>query len=288
MEPRPHERGKSSRKQRQSRQKRSFNGATSSRTWKAGFRWFGGSRYRRLQWSHVLTNVERLPVRQMLARRQAASMEPRPHERGKVLQATDLDIAVEATLTLQWSHVLTNVERKVLACRVRRQASFNGATSSRTWKGGLAGFSSTVGLRFNGATSSRTWKVTPGRYFWDCQVASMEPRPHERGKVACQRRSLSHCPTLQWSHVLTNVESRRASPKHFRRQSASMEPRPHERGKLQLIERMNERERLQWSHVLTNVERVQPSRPFRFVSGASMEPRPHERGKINSRRADCA
>ena len=36
-----------------------------------------------------------------------ASMEPRPHERGK----TDFSQLVNSAFSLQWSHVLTNVER---------------------------------------------------------------------------------------------------------------------------------------------------------------------------------
>src|ERR1043166_4764522 len=56
------------------------------------------------------------------------------------------------------------------------------------------------------------------------EFASMEPRPHERGN-ACSA-SLSPRPrSLQWSHVLTNVETRplRASPRRHTG-AASMEP----------------------------------------------------------------
>src|SRR5438105_2877928 len=79
------------------------------------------------------------------------------------------------------------------ATRFRSAASarhcFNGATSSRTWKPYLRRAILFPDLqRFNGATSSRTWKRQP---------------------------SLS-CPTsaawLQWSHVLTNVETAEDNP----------------------------------------------------------------------------
>ena len=60
--------------------------------------------------------------------------------------------------------------------------------------------------------------------------ASMEPRPHERGKK----------------------EAREQTP---RGEAASMEPRPHERGKPGKQPIPANSRRLQWSHVLTNVER---------------------------------
>ena len=82
MEPRPHERGKVINQTGKGKQSECFNGATSSRTWKVGGRVQVGQRLR-LQWSHVLTNVESEwnPVSQKLIG--TASMEPRPHERGK-------------------------------------------------------------------------------------------------------------------------------------------------------------------------------------------------------------
>ena len=61
-------------------------------------------------------------------------------------------------------------------------------------------------LSFNGATSSRTWKADPGSLGRVAGVASMEPRPHERGKRR-PGRTLPRQRSLQWSHVLTNVES---------------------------------------------------------------------------------
>src|SRR5262245_52074436 len=58
---------------------------------------------------------------------------------------------------------------------------------------------------FNGATSFRTWKHS---------CATSEPRC----TVA-----------LQWSHVLSNVETQRARHDHVLIGNASMEPRPFER-----------------------------------------------------------
>ena len=57
----------------------------------------------------------------------------------------------------------------------------------------------------------------------------MEPRPHERGNKKAFETFAKANP-LQWSHVLTNVET---APWRFTK---------------------NRRRLLQWSHVLTNVE----------------------------------
>ena len=143
---------------------------------------------------------------------------------------------------------------------------------------------SPVDTCFNGATSSRTWKLKVQRENLAAELASMEPRPHERGNGAegegrerrefasmeprphergnaCSASLSPRTRSLQWSHVLTNVETRplRASPRRHTG-AASMEPRPHERG--------NERRGL----------RETP------LECASMEPRPHERGNLKTRR----
>src|ERR1043166_8347969 len=131
-------------------------------------------------------------------------MEPRPHERGNA--AITLDASAGMFL-LQWSHVLTNVE--------------TGARPSPP---------EDAPGRFNGATSSRTWKPTSAPNCSTYLLASMEPRPHERGNEkgwpvyewcykgfngATSSRTWKHTPTGLLSHV-QNV--------------ASMEPRPHEPG----------------------------------------------------------
>ena len=206
--------------------------------------------------------------------------------------------------SLQWSHVLTNVEsgqiddepesedwasmeprphergkRCFNANSKQCRNCFNGATSSRTWKVRAATRPKTLWSSFNGATSSRTWKE------WHPTL----------------RRWLSV--RLQWSHVLTNVESRfrqrlRAALVSFNGATssrtwkggqclqrtdagklASMEPRPHERGKSKSRLRDCAGRELQWSHVLTNVERWLDSHTNHRRNRASMEPRPHERGK---------
>ncbi len=96
----------------------------------------------------------------------------------------------------------------------------------------------------------------------------MEPRPHERGNAAVIAALPSFFVTLQWSHVLTNVETtstRRQQRREYR---------------------------LQWSHVLTNVETRRRRRDQLELEVASMEPRPHERGnsptgRSSTRRRTC-
>ena len=180
-----------------------FNGATSSRTWKAMAKEYNELLRQKLQWSHVLTNVERPPEAKSRhadsslqwshvltnvertapghspAMSATASMEPRPHERGKNHRCiperagrwlqwshvlTNVERLPEGSLlkrkpkTLQWSHVLTNVERSLAFWILLDQTRFNGATSSRTWKVSAHGVYHLAAWCFNGATSSRTWK----------------------------------------------------------------------------------------------------------------------------------
>ena len=179
MEPRPHERGKS-------RIAADLSALTG------------------LQWSHVLTNVERPATRKwpMCAANcfngatssrtwkapnappkpppAWASMEPRPHERGKMRQRCHT--------------------------RARRQC-FNGATSSRTWKAAFALNTFLLSLRasMEPRPHERGKSILPGRAVCSAGEASMEPRPHERGKKQMVFRNPTVL-SLQWSHVLTNVE----------------------------------------------------------------------------------
>src|ERR1043166_9364189 len=156
-----------------------------------------------LQWSHVLTNVETLTSIGVKAKSLVASMEPRPHERGNSKKpATPFKKCLGvngATSSRTWQ--LGSPRRGV-----RGLHRFNGATSSRTWKPETAYGDCSKSARFNGATSSRTWKPRSSR--------AISPLKHQ----------------LQWSHVLTNVET-----------DVHLSPCTPALG-------------LQWSHVLTNVE----------------------------------
>ena len=181
-----------------------------------------------LQWSHVLTNVERAKKTVNKTATEEASMEPRPHERGKSAKA----------------------KPGRLGC-----ISFNGATSSRTWKalyveelptGHCPLQWSHVLTNVERRYSERTTFRNAGLQ-WSHVLTNVE-RWLKAGETP-KRRS------LQWSHVLTNVERMLAWNRHHNNNDASMEPRPHERGKSHHPTPGRVIRTLQWSHVLTNVER---------------------------------
>ena len=85
----------------------------------------------RLQWSHVLPNVETRtePGCGLLRRRFNGATSFRTWKREGRQGVT------MAGASLQWSHVLPNVETLAAACLADKSGgSFNGATSFRTWK----------------------------------------------------------------------------------------------------------------------------------------------------------
>ena len=184
-------------------------------------------------------------------------MEPRPHERGK----TGRPKKNARRKKLQWSHVLTNVERTDSPVLLSIPYRFNGATSSRTWKASGNSFPARPKSRFNGATSSRTWKAhqipsttqRPSSLQWSHVLTNVEsapldlwllrPQPRFNGatssrtwKEIVETTGFTYTGTLQWSHVLTNVESLAAHPRIWQENFASMEPRPHERGKVKAVQ----------------------------------------------------
>ncbi len=250
MEPRPHERGKHAELLAYWSPGRGFNGATSSRTWKAiGFVFVIKS----LQGFNGATSSRTWKVAgfQMPTTWNQASMEPRPHERGKMLG----DALAAQLASLQWSHVLTNVESSFHG--QRRWLGISASMEPRPHERGKSG---------NGQTVGRVRR------------ASMEPRPHERGKADVEGKPLRESLWLQWSHVLTNVESRaacfaRCSIPGFNGATSSRTWKASKWKDLILPHWL-----LQWSHVLTNVERREAGRED-AGKHASMEPRPHERGK---------
>ena len=252
MEPRPHERGNSSAGEIRRRDGYGFNGATSSRTWKLanavqshckrnpGFNGATSSRTWKPAKSPLVRvgpvlrfngatssrtwKLEQADVEALL---RFASMEPRPHERGNQGRGGGFGFAPRcfngATSSRTWKHDIG--ERGDLA---ERQC-FNGATSSRTWKPSHPGTPLEPEICFNGATSSRTWKRQFGRIRGAIGVASMEPRPHERGNT-CGRvwfHRSTHASMEPRPHERGNSRILSMSPNFS---NASMEPRPHERG----------------------------------------------------------
>src|SRR5690554_2680097 len=99
MEPRPSERGNSSTPRRCCGRGHGFNGATSFRTWKPPTLHRSLSVLARLQWSHVLPNVETVHSPAFGSLDGLASMEPRPSERGKQeIKMFELTITAEASM----------------------------------------------------------------------------------------------------------------------------------------------------------------------------------------------
>src|SRR5205809_548971 len=109
-----------------------------------------------------------------------ASMEPRPFRRGNGL--SDVSIVI-------------------------LRDSFNGATSFQTWKRRERCRAACPGCRFNGATSFQTWKPcrlpppwAPAACFNG--ATSFQTWKHSRGNRASYSSGV-----LQWSHVLSDVET---------------------------------------------------------------------------------
>ncbi len=203
MEPRPHERG---------------NQAASAE----------GGAHQPLQWSHVLTNVETCQSR-------TATLTTSPCFNGATSSRT---WKLRPTLTppcstncLQWSHVLTNVETSAGRCELLTAAtpSMEPRPHERGNSGGRVTVNSSI-TTFNGATSSRTWKHWLRETQGDATIDLQWSHVLTNVETARRETSIFAAGFLQWSHVLTNVETA---------------PRPVD---------TTARQGLQWSHVLTNVE----------------------------------
>jgi len=115
-----------------------------------------------------------------------------------------------ATLSLQWSHVFSNVEMAMIASHADVTLDgFNGATFFQTWK---CQFALLLPLRLLASMEPRFFKrgndsvINIGD---DLAGASMEPRFFKRGNVAHSRSLDAVRTSLQWSHVFSNVEMRR-------------------------------------------------------------------------------
>src|SRR5438552_2623666 len=110
----------------------------------------------------------------------------------------------------------------------------------------------------------------------------MEPRPFERGNSFARSDSRASVCGLQWSHVLSNVETP-AMPNS----STTCQIMLQWRHVLSNVEtamvgsHLILDTQLQWSHVLSNVETAELLEVTRKAARlASMEPRPFERGNL--------
>ncbi len=108
---------------------------------------------------------------------------------------------------------------------------------------------------FNGATFNRTWRgedrsKAHASYYW---LQWSHVQSNVESKRTRARRNSARL--LQWSHVQSNVERLDGRLPPQRDPRASMEPRSIERGEtLPDPPALPERPRLQWSHVQSNVE----------------------------------
>ena len=110
----------------------SFNGAAFSRTRKPNAPGGGLEYYFVLQWGRVLTNAETSRFPFAIGVHGPASMGPRSHERGNIIERA---LRVRRILRLQWGRVLTNAETLHRPFEDIAIAScFNGAAFSRTRK----------------------------------------------------------------------------------------------------------------------------------------------------------
>ena len=133
----------------------------------------------RLQWGHVLSDVEIRDWNPAPQRDHSASMGPRPFRRGNILFFDGFE---RNSLRLQWGHVLSDVEIP--------NPPIKPLTSLLLQWGHVLSDVEIMGVE---AEDART--------LW----ASMGPRPFRRGNgvyMAGEDKNV----TLQWGHVLSDVE----------------------------------------------------------------------------------
>ena len=204
-----------------------FNGATTSRPWRDipdythASQQGAASTEPRPRGRGETTNTPCSPPRS------PASTEPRPRGRGEI-EETD---APGKKGRLQRSHDLAAVERRMKAIgyrvRIQLQRSHDLAAVERRW---TPSWPSAASTRFNGATTSRPWRggrwAVSGR---GEQHASTEPRPRGRGEL----------------HGLRGARTQGG---------ASTEPRPRGRGETTVLVNRDVVVELQRSHDLAAVE----------------------------------
>ncbi len=155
MEPRPCGRGNEQWSSRHGTEDVGFNGATTLRSWKPPTGRRGRPSPRSFNGATTLRSWKLDGAQEQRLSDPIASMEPRPCGRGN-LYRHEIELAIEAPL--QWSHDLAVVETRSRRPCSRRRASFNGATTLRSWKPHGGRQRPLVPRCFNGATTLRSWK----------------------------------------------------------------------------------------------------------------------------------
>ena len=234
-----------------------------------------------------------------------ASMEPRPIERGNGESGQRLRYGAYASME---PRPIERGNGKLDKKAQRTFTSFNGATPNRAWKRCLpsrASLSLSV-LQWSHAQSSVETRATRAidpaglplqwshaqssvetgygsRDLLRIELASMEPRPIERGNTRRPRSGAAPCPRFNGA-TPNRAWKRRCTPITFSRSTlASMEPRPIERGNRAKNVATDLQERLQWSHAQSSVETRASLFNLTAKKSASMEPRPIERGNDGAR-----
>ena len=178
---------------------RAFNGATASRPWKLALPHPTDDWHLRLQWSHSLSAMETLASSSINQRVNEPSMEPQPFGHGN-----------DGNDNRHQHANAPSMEPQPFGHGNIKLAANNPSTTYPSMEpqpfghgnGGMAGHRSPSRHSFNGATAFRPWK-----------------RECARTRAGCT-------PTLQWSHSLSAMETRRREAGGRQYPVPSMEPQP--------------------------------------------------------------
>ena len=183
-----------------------FNGATARRPWRGGRCSPGhAAKCCWLQWGHGPKTVESRRGDCGADLVDHASLGPRPEDRGE----KDGDQGPRTGTGGSFNGA--TARRPWRGCESRPAASsasgFNGATARRPWRGRPKKARLSCSRRgFNGATARRPWRDPPADPRLDRGLASMGPRPEDRGERRLRSRDMATCVRLQWGHGPKTVE----------------------------------------------------------------------------------
>ena len=270
---------------RRRRPNKSFNGATTSRSWNPVEARVVYERDHLLQWGHDLSVVESggapeiprvesglqwghdLSVVESARRADPrlalgpASMGPRPLGRG--IDLTGVAMAGQILASMGPRPLGRGIGRSA-ARRSSGSSGFNGATTSRSWNPAALRRAVRRTSGFNGATTSRSWNPAsrefpaevPKRLQWGHDLSVVEsPRPR-RGSARARAASMGPRPLGRGI--------RRSGCRSVCAEPASMGPRPLGRGILTGLPRGSATSStLQWGHDLSVVESGRRARRLR-------------------------
>ncbi len=183
-----------------------FNAATARRPWRTGshqcliatVRCFNAATARR-PWRTCDTATLYCP--------RNASMRPRPEDRGEPGGPDRIDADAEE---LQCGHGPKTVENEKRARRVRAwRACFNAATARRPWRTPASGYErETAAIASMRPRPEDRGERVRNRRDGGREPASMRPRPEDRGELGTLTRPISGIGLLQCGHGPKTVENR--------------------------------------------------------------------------------